>query len=425
MKRIVIENTVCCNTGDRAILLCAEQSLKQAFGPDLSLTIFDCDAAAAAKLYPEHRFRPFLARRLFSLRRTPSKLHRAKNRLRNLRARAALFCARAGMWPAVRLLIGAELGEDLKTYAAADLILTTGGTYLVENYNLKERIAQFGIDLALGKAPVFFTQSLGPFHDADNIHGLRRAFDAAPLMLLRDEKSASHLQGLVKNPAKCHIVADSVFMLADIARLKERLKQPFPSAPPKKIAISVREWPYFQNMSPHEGMDNYKNALASLSEYLIRTHDARITFISSCQGVPTYADDSRVAGHIIDLLPEDIQDRVTLESDHHTPHQLMEILKDMDLLVGTRMHMLILALCVGTPVLPISYEFKTAEMIGRMGLDDLLSDIETMTPENLCAKAARLIGDLPRFHRIMLEETITQHASACQATTLIRETLSQ
>ena len=49
----------------------------------------------------------------------------------------------------------------------------------------------------------------------------------------------------------------------------------------------------------------------------------------------------------------------------------MELAKGFDFVVATRMHMMILSLCVGTPVLPIAYEFKTKELAARLGIADV------------------------------------------------------
>ncbi|TGT34774.1 polysaccharide pyruvyl transferase family protein, partial [Mesorhizobium sp. M4B.F.Ca.ET.169.01.1.1] len=113
--------------------------------------------------------------------------------------------------------------RGLEAYASADLVVTTGGTYLVENYDLEKRLNQFRIDATLGKDPIFFTQSLGPFKKSYNRQELGPIFDRAPLILLRDERSRNHILDLVKDPGKCHVVADSVFALADTDRIKKHL----------------------------------------------------------------------------------------------------------------------------------------------------------------------------------------------------------
>jgi colanic acid/amylovoran biosynthesis protein len=38
---IILENTVCLNTGDAAIMLAIREVLRKTFGDDVSLTVFD------------------------------------------------------------------------------------------------------------------------------------------------------------------------------------------------------------------------------------------------------------------------------------------------------------------------------------------------------------------------------------------------
>src|SRR5262249_9630352 len=54
-----------------------------------------------------------------------------------------------------------------------------------------------------------------------------------------------------------------------------------------------------------------------------------------------------------------------------------------DWVVATRMHFAILALGVGTPVLPIAYEFKTDELFKSLGYDSEVPQIESLTSESL------------------------------------------
>ena len=62
------------------------------------------------------------------------------------------------------------------------------------------------------------------------------------------------------------------------------------------------------------------------------------------------------------------------------------------------MHMMIMSLCVGTPVLPIAYEFKTMELAKRLDLEAFVSDINTISRQDLIGKADELIRTLDVVH---------------------------
>ncbi len=87
--------------------------------------------------------------------------------------------------------------EDFANYKNADAIISTGGTYLVENYPLAALYFDFYFSLALKKNIVFFTQSLGPFKTQQNKLHIKKIFDKAALILLRDQQSLDNLEQIM------------------------------------------------------------------------------------------------------------------------------------------------------------------------------------------------------------------------------------
>jgi colanic acid/amylovoran biosynthesis protein len=82
------------------------------------------------------------------------------------------------------------------------------------------------------------------------------------------------------------------------------------------------------------------------------------------------------------------------------------------------MHMMILSLCVGTPVLPIAYEFKTRELAARLGIADVLLDIDTITADAAAASLERFTQDLDALRRVSLEAALRENASALSSAAL-------
>ncbi|TGS12873.1 colanic acid biosynthesis glycosyl transferase [Mesorhizobium sp. M2E.F.Ca.ET.209.01.1.1] len=414
--KVVIENTVCLNTGDAAILLAIRHILRSVVGSDVRFLVFDSQPDVAARLYPKKdypdlEFHKLLSESLFKDRRGGG----IKGRLKSLYNRAVWRALRhfAQNGAASSFFFNLDDRRGLEAYASADLVVTTGGTYLVENYDLEKRLNQFRIDATLGKDPIFFTQSLGPFKKSYNRQELGPIFDRAPLILLRDERSRNHILDLVKDPGKCHVVADSVFALADTDRIKKHLGTA--PAPTGRVAISVRHWSFVSD--GEDGMRRYLDSIREIATILVRDHAKKVTFVSTCQGVPEYAhDDAKTARAIVVELDPEIAQHVDVDATFHTPDQLMALVKDCDFVVATRMHMMIMSLCVGTPVLPIAYEFKTKEVAKHIGVADLLLDIDTVTPSEAAEKLGRFIGSLDHYRRASLEAVLEEHASAMSAT---------
>jgi colanic acid/amylovoran biosynthesis protein len=414
--KVVVENTVCLNTGDAAILLAIRHILKSIAGGDVQFFVFDSQPEVAARLYPKKdypdlEFHKLLSESLFRDQHSGG----IKGRLKSIYNwgvfRALRRFAQNGAASSVFFSPSDRRGLD--AYASADMVVTTGGTYLVENYDLEKRLNQFRIDAILGKDPIFFTQSLGPFKKSYNRQELGPIFDRSPLILLRDERSRNHMLDLVKDPGKCHVVADAVFALADTDRIKKHLDSA--PAPTGRVAISVRHWSFVSD--GEDGMRRYLDSIREIATILVRDHAKEVTFVSTCQGVPEYAhDDARTARAIVAELDPDIAKHVSVDASFHTPDQLMALVKGCDFVVATRMHMMIMSLCVGTPVLPIAYEFKTKEVAKRIGVADLLLDIDTVTPSEAAEKLGGFIGSLDRYRRASLAAVLEEHASAMSAT---------
>ncbi|PWK75808.1 polysaccharide pyruvyl transferase family protein [Aminobacter sp. AP02] len=426
MKKIIVENTVCLNTGDAAILLAIRHILTSAYSGEIQFQVFDSQSEVASRLYPKHAYPDIEIRKLLaeSIFKYPYDDNRLKNLAKPIYNRLAQSALRHyGKSTALdETMFDAEDRRSLDMYRHADLVITTGGTYLVENYNLERRLNQFRIDAAFGKDPVFFTQSLGPFDKDYNRRELKPVFDRSPLILLRDERSRGHLAGLVDNIDKCHVVADSVFALADKGRIETLLSSGPAPQPSGRVGISVRHWNYVSEGA--DGMRRYMDSIRDIATSLVRDHGKQVTFVSTCQGVPEYAhDDSKTARAIVAELAPDIAANVSVDADFHTPEQLMELVKGFDFVVATRMHMMIMSLCVGTPVLPIAYEFKTRELAKRVGLADLLLDIDTVTPEEASQKLTSFTGNLDRLRATTLAAVLEEHASAMSAAELIRPLL--
>ncbi len=389
--RIVVSNSVALNTGDAAILLGLVAILKEAFGPDTEFVVYDAQPDVAGRLHPGFAF----ARSLHVTLRTGGSGFVGRLRRKVARTRLTLAArAWAGGRPQLaRGLVPHDLREALEDYGAADLVVSTGGTYLVEHYALAPRIADFDFTRRMGRPLVLFTQSLGPFEDPGNRRALAPLLGGARAILLRDARSLRHLHDLGAGVDRAHVGADAAFALADPARLASA-RDSAGAEGSLRVAISVRAWRHFAG-DEHDGMRRYRLAIAALVAHLVEGHGADVLFVSTCQGVPEYwTDDSDTAAEIIALLSPAAREHVRVDRAYHDPATLGALLGRHDLVVATRMHAAILALSAGVPVLPIAYEFKTRELAARLGLSRWTQDVERLTGPGLVAACDDLLAEL-------------------------------
>lgn len=403
--KILITNIVTLNAGDAAILYAMVDVLRRVFGDNTEFIVFDKHGEAPRSYYPEMDFRQLIY---------------LNGNTGSLRFRLGRWALRHDI-PVLSRVLNATQQRDLLEYKTADLIISSGGTYLVENYSMDARIFDYRISLAMGKPLVFFTQSLGPFVNEKNRRALLPIFNRALAILVRDQRSLNNLLDLgVQNP-NVHVAADAAFALSDPAALESAKTKTQATGAPLRVAVSVREWRHFKSLDAAHGMKRYLEALAALTEHLVDNYNAQVMFISTCQGMKEYwTDDSRVAQTIVDLLPQKIRAVVSVNTDFHQPVVLANMLRDYDLVIATRMHMAILALGVGIPVLPIAYEFKMHELFERLRQQRWVQDIETMSAKTLVDTADTFLQSLPSIREPLFSAVQQEYESAKASGQLVK-----
>jgi colanic acid/amylovoran biosynthesis protein len=158
---------------------------------------------------------------------------------------------------------------------------------------------------------------------------------------------------------------------------------------------------------------------------LVRERGAEVVFLSTCQGVPEYLyDDSQVADRIRQGLDLDVQRAVSVDHDFHSPTALMQTLRGFDFAISTRMHMAILGLCTGLPVLPIAYEFKTHEVYKSLGQSAWVTDISAIEREPFVVLALRFADNFSDFRSEVTPRVLEQAVSARSAGALIAQRLA-
>ena len=396
--RVLVTTIVALNPGDAAILQGTRILVERAFGKDARMAAADRRADTARRLYPWMRFvaSPFGSTSRGSIGRWIARLgyeHRLV-RLDPLRLRlvARLVQFRLG-WLA-RLWASSETVLAVREYLDADLILASGGTYLVPVYSLDAPLQDYEFSLWLNKPLGFMPQSMGPFVGIPLEERFRKVFQNARFVFVRDRKSSDHLEQLGIRKEHVHILPDAAFALM---RRSPKIGRARPSDS-LRVAISVREWRHFATTSAQDGMAAYFRALATVVEWLVRDMGAKVTFLSSCQGIPEYwTDDSRAASQVVAALDPEVAGKVRIDSQFREPSALLDTLGEFDLVIATRMHVAILSLCAGVPVVAIAYEFKTKQLFDSLGLQALVTDIETLTADGLRERVELWLAHADQF----------------------------
>ena len=417
--RLLFTNSVTLNGGDAAIVRAMRLALNEPLG-DFEMVVYDSQPDVAARHNPDLDFAgwPYLR---MTLSGRLALIGPALQRANETRLRTAAGLWGRGLPGAAGLLLRAKERTVLSEYAAADALISTGGTYLVENYPLAPHLLDYELALALGRPLILYTQSLGPFRQRRNRRRMRRIIRRSSAVLLRDARSLEHVRDLGVEGPNVHVFADAAFALADPDALEQASQRPLPRGDRLQVAISVRDWKHFGAGS---GMAAFEAGIAAAVCRLVELHDAEVTFISTCQGVPEYhADDSAVAARIVDRLPAKIRERVRVDHHHHSTADLLAGLHSYDLAIATRMHFAILALCAGVPVLPIAYEFKTQELFTRLGQEHAVWPIEAVGDGRFPEAVSDFIAQIPADRERLFSQVERERQSARQAAQVTARTI--
>lgn len=398
--KVIVTTIVALNPGDAAILQGTRDILGKTFGPGTEITAIDRHPDVAQKLYPWMPFSTaiFGGHARGRLGRWIQRLG-YEHRLRRVDPYLVRVAARLMQWRLgllARLLISRKALDTICEYLDSDLVIASGGTYLVPAYSVEAPIQDYEFALWLGRPLVFMPQSMGPFADMPQRARLLDVLCRSKSVMVRDAQSRQHLIDIGVPFAQVSVVPDAAFALAST---KARSRGENRGAR-LRIAVSVREWTHFARKSVDDGMDDYFTAIADLVKWLVEARGAQITLVSSCQGIPDYwTNDAATADKVVCRLDPKTAEQVIVDRDFRQPAALLELLEEFDLVVATRMHMAILALCVGTPVLPIAYEFKTSQLFNGLGLGDFVTSIEEIEGVILIERAASALD-----HAAMVRE---------------------
>jgi polysaccharide pyruvyl transferase CsaB len=297
----------------------------------------------------------------------------------------------------------------LKAVYRADLLLSGGGSLLQTATSQRSFYYYLGVLLLgklLGKPVMLYAQGIGPVHGKIARMLMRLIVEKTDLIAVRDEGSFYELRESGVRRPQIKTTADAVLGMRRVALDKgnDVLKNSGVERTRPIIGIAPRRW----GKNHH-----YFKALAEAADLLVDQKQAQVVFIP--MHMP---DDLRNCRDIAAMMRNPA---IVLEGGYDAG-MFMSIVGNMELLIGVRLHALIFAAIMGTPIIAVSYDPKIDRFMESIGLE-AVSSLDTASGGAVFKAAAAIMTERELACRHLAEKMSALQAKALSTADMAIELL--
>lgn len=286
---------------------------------------------------------------------------------------------------------------NLKYVANFDLLIIGGGGILMDFYRREAHLySAYALIAKKCKVPyIVYGCGAGPLDTLTGKLMIRYMCSHAENVSVRDPKSKQLLQKIgVKKPIE--IIGDPAFSLY-------RPKETYAQAP-KKVGLSAVPI-YNANYWPSgnvEMYDQYTSSMARNLDLLVEQKNIDLTFFAT-----KYPQDVTVTKDIQKKMK--YAKRTIILDQNLKPKALIDVASKQDVVIGTRLHSLILSTDSATPIIAISYHHKVQHFMSMIGKEERCCTTEDITKNDQILLS--LFEDVEKNWQAVIDETkvISKH----------------
>jgi len=267
---------------------------------------------------------------------------------------------------------------EIKT---SDLFILGGGGLLKDYGNdsssLKEWLRLLRLAKRLNVKTVLCAVGVENIRYDESRKLIRDALDKVDLITVRDCSSKDILRDIgVINEIK--VVSDPAVLLTNINA--DKIEDNLVSS---KVIICIRHWfsKGFYIEKP-EVNENFIRSLSVAADFLVERYNKKIDFIPF--RTTSYDDDRIVAKQVVSYMKH--KDKIYIHSSAPEVDEFIEIVRQSSLVIGMRLHSLILGTSIGVPVIGLEYMPKVKAYMESIKQSEYSLDLETITSKKLINK---------------------------------------
>jgi len=258
-------------------------------------------------------------------------------------------------------------------------LLISGGGSLIQDVTSDKSLAYYlgiiRIAKLMGAKVMLYANGIGPILHENNHKKIRNTLCDVDLITLREPSSLEELKRFGVEGPDMLVTADPAFHLTaaspeESALLVSRAGIP---AGRRYCGIALRPW--------KKADKDMEKAVAMVADYIKKTYDMEILLIPMQQ-----SKDLQTAENVLHAMTE----QGYILYDPATPSQLMGIVGGAEFILGMRLHILIYAAKMGTPVIGLTYDPKVEATMRYIG-QKFIEPVSHINPLTLCRQVDTLM----------------------------------
>ena len=264
--------------------------------------------------------------------------------------------------------------------ATSDLIVERGGPFFAANnpiFNLSLYSSGYPLLLAkkLGVAFGFAPESFGPFASSWSKRLMRNLCEDAAFIMARDPISKDALVRCDVDYNRIALTLDSAFWVDPRLSSRVKLFMKNNSLESKKfLVVTTRSWYAEQQKRYHQEL------AATISRVVPKYFQKVVLVPNMIDPGGQMGDDMKVTKDLYDLIEK--REYVSVWEEDLAPNELVGFYGQARLLLGTRLHSVIMALSAGTPAVAVAYlGHKTQGVMRGVALPQYTMELDTFNQD--------------------------------------------
>lgn len=297
----------------------------------------------------------------------------------------------------------------IKEIRTADVVVSKGGHFIHDRRGLHSVVhlikCLYPIIIAkkLDIKYSLLAQSYGPFYNDTflskfNLALVKYVLNNSQGLSVRESVSIDALKKIGIDQEKIHSTSDYAFLMKDI-NLNEQRGFDYKNF----FVVTLRQ----HNFKEINGEQAYLASMKELCLSIYKNYSIKPLIVPHVKGPNSFENDIIITKKFESLLNSEEKEIFSFEYGHMHALEFMRLYSKANILIGTRFHSVIFALCSSVPSFAISYSGYKANIMKQFSMDEFMMDIEDINNDNLHTLKSRvftLIEDNVKYRNIIKEK---------------------